>query len=135
MLKIAVDAMGGDHAPEVVVQGALWASEEFGVNLVLVGQKDAVERELKRHPGQFSVDLVHASQLIAMDESPSSALKKKDSSMKIAFEMMKRGEVQAVVSAGNSGAMMATGMFVMGRLPQVSRPAILIVVPACRRGR
>jgi glycerol-3-phosphate acyltransferase PlsX len=134
MLKIAVDAMGGDHAPEVVVQGALWASEEFGVNLVLVGQKDAVERELKRHPDQFSVDLVHASQLIAMDESPSSALKKKDSSMKIAFEMMKRGEVQAVVSAGNSGAMMATGMFVMGRLPQVSRPAILIVVPGLSKG-
>ena len=135
MLRIAVDAMGGDHAPEVVVEGALWAAEEFGVNLVLVGQKDVVERELMRHPSQSSaVKLVHASQLITMDESPSSALKKKDSSMKIAFEMMKRGEVHAVVSAGNSGAMMATGMFVMGRLPQVSRPAILIVVPGVSKG-
>ena len=135
MLKIAVDAMGGDHAPEAVVEGALLAAQELGVELVLVGQKDAVERELLRHPAKSSaVELVHAPQMIAMDESPSSALKKKDSSMKIAFEMMKRGEVQAVVSAGNSGAMMATGMFVMGRLPQVARPAILIVVPGVSKG-
>jgi glycerol-3-phosphate acyltransferase PlsX len=135
MLKIAVDAMGGDHAPQVVVEGGLLASLELGVDLVLVGDKDAVERELARYPTQSSaVEVVHASQIIAMDESPSSALKKKESSLKIAFEMMKRGEVQAVVSAGNSGAMMATGMFVMGRLPQVARPAILIVVPGRSKG-
>jgi len=135
MLKIAVDAMGGDHAPEVVVEGGLLAALELGVDLVLVGDKDAVERELARHPTQSSaVQVVHASQTVAMDESPSSALKKKESSLKIAFEMMKRGEVQAVVSAGNSGAMMATGMFVMGRLPQVARPAILIVVPGRSKG-
>jgi glycerol-3-phosphate acyltransferase PlsX len=135
MLKIAVDAMGGDHAPRAVVEGALLAAQEFGVDLVLVGQKDVVECELVRQPTRSSsVRVVHASQLIAMDESPSSALKKKDSSMKVAFEMMKRGEVQAVVSAGNSGAMMATGMFVMGRLPQVARPAILIVVPGLSKG-
>ena len=135
MLKIAVDAMGGDHAPGVVVEGALWAAREFGVDLALVGQKDVVEHELVRHPSpSSSVQVVHASQMIAMNESPSSALKKKDSSMRIAFEMMKRGEVQAVVSAGNSGAMMATGMFVMGRLPQVARPAILIVVPGLSKG-
>jgi glycerol-3-phosphate acyltransferase PlsX len=135
MLRIAVDAMGGDHAPEVVVEGALWAANEFGVTPVLVGQKDVVERELMRHPTKSSaIETAHASQIITMDESPSFALKKRDSSMKIAFEMMKRGEVQAVVSAGNSGAMMATGMFVMGRLPQVARPAILIVVPALSKG-
>src|SRR5262245_64375867 len=115
MLKIAVDAMGGDHAPGVVVEGALWAAREFGVDLILVGQRENVEHELVRHTNQSSsLQVVHASQMIAMNESPSSALKKKDSSIKIAFEMMKRGEVQAVVSAGNSGAMMATGMFVMG---------------------
>ena len=135
MLKIAVDAMGGDHAPEVVVEGAVWAAKELGVELVLVGQKDVVERELMRHPTKSSsVQVMHASQIIAMEESPSSALKKKDSSLKIAFEMMKREEVQAVVSAGNSGAMMATGMFVMGRLPQVARPAISIVVPGLSKG-
>jgi glycerol-3-phosphate acyltransferase PlsX len=135
MLKVAVDAMGGDHAPEAVVEGALLAAQEFGIDLLLVGQKDVVERELARHPKRSSsVQVFHAAQTIAMDEAPSSALKKKDSSMKIAFEMMKRGETQAVVSAGNSGAMMATGMFVMGRLPQVARPAILIVVPSLSRG-
>src|SRR5262249_10890886 len=88
-----------------------------------------------RHRTQSSlVQVVHASQMIAMNESPSSALKKRDSSMRIAFEMMKRGEVQAVVSAGNSGAMMAIGMLVMGRLPQVARPAILVVVPSSETG-
>src|SRR5262245_34391674 len=135
MLKVAVDAMGGDHAPQVVVEGALLAAQEFGVGLVLVGDQDAVNRELARHHTQPpSVQVAHAAQTIAMHEAPSAALKKKDSSLKIAFEMMKRGEVQAVVSAGNSGAMMATGMFVMGRLPQVARPAILIVVPSLSKG-
>jgi phosphate acyltransferase len=135
MLKVAVDAMGGDHAPQVVVEGALLAAQEFGVGLVLVGDQDAVNRELARHPTKpSSVQVVHAAQTITMHEAPRAALKKKDSSLKVAFEMMKRGEVQAVVSAGNSGAMMATGMFVMGRLPQVARPAILIVVPSLSKG-
>lgn len=135
MVKIAIDAMGGDHAPEVVVEGAALAAEDLGVDLVLVGQKDVVERELGRHATRSSsIQVAHASQIVAMEESPSSAFKKKDSSLKIAFEMMKRGDVDAVVSAGNSGAMMATGMFVMGRLPQVARPAILIVVPGLSKG-
>lgn len=130
MPKIAVDAMGGDHAPGVVVEGALLAAHELGVGIVLVGEKAAVEQELARHSRTSAVEVVPASQVIAMHESPSSALRKKDSSMKVAFEMMKRGEVEAVVSAGNSGAMMATGMFVMGTLSGVARPAILIVVPS-----
>ncbi|MBI1997140.1 MAG: phosphate acyltransferase PlsX [Deltaproteobacteria bacterium] len=130
MPKIAVDAMGGDHAPRVVVDGALLAAHELGVGIVLVGEKEAVERELARHPRTSAVEVAAASQVVTMHESPSSALRKKDSSMKVAFEMMKRGEVEAVVSAGNSGAMMATGMFVMGTLSEVARPAILIVVPS-----
>lgn len=134
MPKIAVDAMGGDHAPGVVVQGALLAAQELGVEIVLVGQKEAVERELARHPRAGAVEVVPASQVVAMHEPASSALRKKDSSMKVAFEMMKRGEVEAVVSAGNSGAMMATGMFVMGTLSEVARPAILIVVPSIAQG-
>jgi len=133
MPKIAVDAMGGDHAPGVVVEGALLAAHELGVGIVLVGEKAAVEQELAQHSRTSAVEVVPASQVIAMHESPSSALRKKDSSMKVAFEMMKRGEVEAVVSAGNSGAMMATGMFVMGTLSEVVRPAILIVVPSISR--
>jgi glycerol-3-phosphate acyltransferase PlsX len=133
MRKIAVDAMGGDRAPGVVVEGAILANQELGVDIVLVGEKEVVEQELARHDSR-RLEIVPASETVTMLESPSSALKKKNSSIKIAFDMMKRGEVQAVVSAGNSGAMMATGMFVMGRLPQVARPAILIVVPNVSKG-
>ena len=134
MPKIAVDAMGGDHAPAVEVEGALLAAQELGVEVVLVGQKESVERELARHAPKPAIEIVPASQVVAMHESASNALRKKDSSMKVAFELMKRGEVEAVVSAGNSGAMMATGMFVMGTLSGVARPAILIVVPSIAKG-
>ena len=135
MLKIAVDAMGGDRAPDAVVEGALLAANELGVEILLVGEKEAVERALAQAPRNSpSLEVVPASQTVTMDESPSAALRKKNSSMKVAFELMKRGAVQAVVSAGNSGAMMATGMFVMGNLPQVERPAILVVIPTLGKG-
>ncbi len=133
MPKIAVDAMGGDRAPSVVVEGAWLAVKDLGVEVVLIGEKPAIERELARLKAR-PLAIVSASQAVEMHESASSALKKKDSSMKIAFDLMKKGEVQAVVSAGNSGAMMAMGMFVMGRLPQVARPAILVVVPSLGKG-
>jgi len=126
--------MGGDRAPGVVVEGALLAAQELGVEVVLIGQKDAVRQECSRHRNAPTLEIFPAAEVVAMHESPSSALRKKDSSMKVAFEMMKRGEVDAVVSAGNSGAMMATGMFVMGTLSQVARPAILIVVPSLAKG-
>jgi glycerol-3-phosphate acyltransferase PlsX len=130
-----VDAMGGDRAPKVVVDGALLAARELGVQIALVGQKEALEKELARHSGKPpSLEVVGASETITMDESPSSALRKKDSSMKVAFELAKHGEAQAVVSAGNSGAMMATGMFVLGKLPRVDRPAISVVVPTPGKG-
>src|ERR1700757_5219406 len=119
MPKIAVDAMGGDRAPEAVVEGALLAARELSVEIVLVGQKESVQRELSRHGGAPKIEISPAAEVVAMHESPSVALRKKDSSMKVAFEMMKRGEADAVVSAGNSGAMMATGMFVVGRLSEV----------------
>jgi phosphate acyltransferase len=134
MPKIAVDAMGGDRAPEAVVEGALLAARELSVEIVLVGQKESVQRELSRHGGASKIEISPAAEVVAMHESPSVALRKKDSSMKVAFEMMKRGEADAVVSAGNSGAMMATGMFVLGRLSQVARPAIMIVVPSLSQG-
>ena len=134
MPKIAVDAMGGDHAPGIVVEGALLAAQEFNVEVILVGQKQSIEQELSRQVNPSRLEIFPAAEVVAMHESPSLALRKKDSSMTVAFEMMKRREVDAVVSAGNSGAMMATGMFVVGRLPQVARPAILIVVPSLTRG-
>src|SRR2546425_4907761 len=134
MPKIAVDAMGGDYAPAAVVEGALLAAQDLGVEIVLVGHADTIEQELSKHRNASSLKIVAASQVVPMHESPSIALRKKDSSIKVGFEMMKRGEVEAVVSAGNSGAMMAVGMFVMGTLSQVDRPAILVVIPSAGKG-
>ena len=134
-MRIAVDAMGGDHAPGAVVEGALLAARDLGIEVLLVGQKEQVEKELRRHSaGVSSVEVVPASQTVTMDESPSATLKKKDSSMRVACELVKQGEVKAAVSAGNSGAFMATGMFVLGNLPGVERPAILVVVPTQGKG-
>jgi phosphate acyltransferase len=134
MPKIAIDAMGGDHAPQVVIEGVLLAVRDLGADLVLVGQEDAIKAELAKHRGAPEFGIVSAAQVVPMHESPSVALRKKHSSMAVAFELMKRGEVAAVVSAGNSGAMMAIGMFVMGTLAQVARPAILVVVPNQEKG-
>jgi glycerol-3-phosphate acyltransferase PlsX len=135
MLKIAVDAMGGDRAPDAVIEGALLAATDLDVRVVLVGDREVIEQKLSKHGAKrAAVEVVPAAQSIAMDESPSAALRRRDSSMKVAYGLMKQGEVQAVVSAGNSGAMMALGMFVVGNLPQVDRPAILVVVPTPGKG-
>jgi len=118
MIRIAVDAMGGDRAPGLVVEGAILAANELDVEVVLVGQKDAIERELATHSSnQSAIEIVHASQTVAMGASPTSSLKKKDTSMRVGFELMKRGEVQAVVSAGNSGGHVSHGDSYLGKTP------------------
>jgi phosphate acyltransferase len=134
MLKIAVDAMGGDRAPDAVVEGARLAAGDLDVEIVLVGRKEVIEPKLGRRPSSGALRIVNAAEAVAMDESPSAAIRRRDSSLKVAYELMDRGEVQAVVSAGNSGAMMAIGMFVLGKLPQVDRPAISVVLPTPGNG-
>lgn len=128
-IVIAVDAMGGDNAPEVVVKGALAAVRE-GYEVILVGDKARVERILGdgvRVPG---LHLLHASQVVGMDESPSLAFeKKKDSSMLVAARLVKDGDAQALVSAGNTGALMAGSLLTMGRTPGIRRPAIAVTWP------
>lgn len=132
-MKIALDAMGGDHAPVVEVEGAVLAAKEYGSNVILVGDSDAVKKELSKHnAGNLPISVRHASEVIGMDESPSKALRKKDSSMRVAFELVKNGEADAVVSAGNSGAAMATAMFVLRKLEGVDRPAIATVMPTLK---
>jgi glycerol-3-phosphate acyltransferase PlsX len=130
-MKIAVDAMGGDYGPEVVVEGAVAAAREYRFPVVLVGDKAAVEHQLARlGVKDLPVTLRHASQVVEMSELPSQALRRKrDSSLRVANELVKEGEAQAVVSAGNTGAAMAIGMFVLGVLPGVDRPAIAVVLP------
>jgi glycerol-3-phosphate acyltransferase PlsX len=130
-VRIAVDAMGGDVGPTVTVEGAVAAARDYKVEVVLVGDKATVERELARHDAaRLPVTVRHASQVVSMDESPSQALRRKrDSSLRIAAELVRDGEAGAFVSAGNTGAAMAIAMFTLGVLPGVDRPAIAVVLP------
>ena len=127
--------MGGDHGPAVVVEGAVAAVREFGASVVLVGDTAAIERELARL-GVSAADVVvrHASQVVGMGESPSQALRRKrDSSLRVAAELVRDGDASAFISAGNTGAAMAVAMFVVGVLRGVDRPAIAAVLPNLKR--
>ena len=130
---IAVDAMGGDHAPGAVVEGALQAAEEYQIPILLVGEQGAIRHELERLGKTESSSIVirHTSECIDMGESPIAALRgKPDSSMRVALQLVKSGEAQAVVSAGNSGAMLALAVTILGTLKGVDRPAIVTSIPA-----
>jgi len=133
-ITVAIDAMGGDHGPHVTVPAALKAlKQDDALNIVLVGLSDAIEAEL--HVQKVSVGprlrIHHASEVVSMDESPQSALKnKKDSSMRVAINLVKSGEAHACVSAGNTGALMATARFVLKTLPGIDRPAIASTLPS-----
>ncbi len=130
---IALDAMGGDHGPSVTVPAALHLIKEQGnLKIILVGLQDAVEAELTKL-GAVANDRVivrHASEVVEMDDLPSRALRtKKDSSMRVAINLVKSGEAQACVSAGNTGALMATARFVLKTINGIDRPAIIVTLP------
>lgn len=133
-IRIAVDAMGGDHAPAVVVEGALQAARQLGHEVILVGRKEAVDRELSRlgaSPGE--IEVVDAPEVIGMDEPPVLGLrKKKHSSIRIAAHLVREGRADGLVSAGNTGAAMACSKVVIGLLPGIDRPAVTAVVPNLR---
>ncbi len=130
---IALDAMGGDHGPNVVVPAALSVLREVkDLKLILVGDQERLLAELKNHRAEISsrLQLKHASQQVSMDELPSVALRgKKDSSMRVAINLVRQGEASACVSAGNTGALMATSRFVLKTLPGIDRPAIISALP------
>jgi glycerol-3-phosphate acyltransferase PlsX len=133
-MRIAVDAMGGDNAPVVEVEGAVAAVREFGIPVALVGDTGRINQELARHDCH-GLDIIvhHASEVVGMHDSASDAVrKKKDSSIRVAFDLVKNGTADAVVSAGNSGATMAAGMFVLKRLKGIDRPAIAQIFPTLR---
>ncbi|MEM8559091.1 MAG: phosphate acyltransferase PlsX [Bacteroidota bacterium] len=122
-VRVAVDAMGGDHAPSVVVEGAVEAARAGEVAVVLVGPEEAIRAHLDGldHEG-LPIQVVNAPEVIGMDESPTVALKtKRQSSIHIGLGLHKRGDADAFISAGNTGAVMAAGLFLVGRLPGVSR--------------
>lgn len=128
---IALDAMGGDHGPSVVVPAALrFHADNPHVTLILVGREEQIMAHLGTAPSE-RLRIQPASQEVAMDESPSKVLRsKKDSSMRVAIDLVKNGEADACVSAGNTGALMATARFVLKMLPNVDRPAIITAVPS-----
>jgi glycerol-3-phosphate acyltransferase PlsX len=133
MITIALDAMGGDHGVSVTVPAALQAlQDQPAVKLILVGPRDVIETELKHRRAGAGERLVirHASELVGMDEPPAQALRtKKDSSMRVAINLVQEGVAQAAVSAGNTGALMATARFVLKTLPGIDRPAIITTLP------
>jgi glycerol-3-phosphate acyltransferase PlsX len=128
--------MGGDHGPHVTVPAALrFQAQQPEIGLVLVGRSDAIEAELRQLGAQAGPKLVvrHASEVVAMDEAPAQAMRyKKDSSMRVAVNLVKAGTAQACVSAGNTGALMAISRFVLKTLPAIDRPAIATVLPNMR---
>lgn len=129
-MRIAVDAMGGDHAPEHPVAGAVLAARELGLDVILVGGEEVIRAELAQHGNVAGVDVVHAEQAIGMDESPAVAVRRKrQSSIHVGARLLRDGDVQGFVSAGNTGAVMAVVKVIVGTLDGVDRPALAVVLP------
>ena len=126
-MRIAVDAMGGDHAPAEIVKGAAEAADEYGIDVSLVGIPAAVQPLLESHP---RLKMVPCTQVIGMNEHPAQAVRNKpDSSMAVCARMCKDGRADGWTSAGNSGAVMAAALFIQGRIRGVERPALGSIVP------
>jgi glycerol-3-phosphate acyltransferase PlsX len=130
-MKIAVDAMGGDFAPEAIVEGAVQAADEYGVSIVLIGQEDRIHAELTKHDtALLDIKVRHASQIVDMHDEPAFALRRKrDSSLHGAINLVRDGEADAAVSAGNTGAGMAIGTVACRPLEGIDRPALATVMP------
>jgi glycerol-3-phosphate acyltransferase PlsX len=131
-MNIVVDAMGGDQAPAVVVDGAVQAARDLGLEIILVGQRGAVQAELDRYDtAGLSVTLHHASEVIEMHEHPAAAVKaKKDSSMVVGMDLVRRREADAFFTAGNSGGALAAALFRLGRIRGIQRPALSTIFPS-----
>lgn len=126
-MRIAVDAMGGDHAPDEIVKGAALAAREYGIDISVVGLPGRVQPLLDSHP---RLQLVPCTQVIGMDEHPAQAVRTKpDSSMNVCARLVKEGRADGWMSAGNSGAVMAAALFIQGRIRGVERPALGSIVP------
>lgn len=155
MARIAIDAMGGDYAPGLIVEGALWAAKEYNVGLEFVGKEEEIKSEIERiksigyilsdcgtkgHKRRISIDvdkidytITHASEVIGMGEAVGQSIrKKKDSSIVASVQAVAEGRCEAVVSAGSTGAAMAASLFGLGRIHGVSRPAIAVTLPTMK---
>ena len=132
-ITLAIDAMGGDHGPKVTIPASINALSKYDqLHIILVGDKELIQKELQKNKyTNTRLSIQHASEVVEMDESPQSALKnKKDSSMRVAINLIKEEKAQACVSAGNTGALMATARYVLKMLPGIDRPAIASSLPS-----
>jgi phosphate acyltransferase len=133
---IAVDAMGSDRAPKPEVEGAIQAARRFGIQVTLVGPEERLRAEFARHPFSRSlpISIVHASEVITMDDKAVQAVRaKRDSSMRVGLRLLREARADAFITAGNTGAAMATAKMVLGGLPGVDRPALVAIIPTATR--
>lgn len=143
VLPVALDAMGGDHGCSVVVEGAVQAAKNLGIKIVIVGDESQILSSLRSLGaenlsinGESLITIFHAPDTIEMDDSPSAAIRgKPNSSIRKAFSLVKKGEASSIVSPGNTGAVMAAGLFVSGTLPGIVRPAIATLIPKMYEGK
>jgi len=130
-MRIVVDAMGGDHAPGVVVEGAVQAARERGTEIILVGREKVVRAELAKYDTTgLPISVVHASEVVEMEEHTAAVKRKKDSSMVVGMRLVKEGQADGFASAGNSGAVLAAAIFGLRRIRGIARPALATVYPA-----
>ncbi len=134
MTTIALDAMGGDSAPRAEVEGAILAARELDVRVLLVGIEATVRQELARHKVKsLPIEVVNATEVVTMKDSPSQAFRrKKDSSVHVAAKLVRSGQADGMVSAGNTGAVMTIARFILGTLPSVDRPALAAAMPTAK---
>jgi glycerol-3-phosphate acyltransferase PlsX len=129
---IALDAMGSDRAPKPEIEGAIQAARQYGQRIVLVGRSEAIRAEIARHPAcaGLPLEIIHASEVITMDDKAVQAVRsKRDSSIRVGLRLVREGKASAFVTAGNTGAAMATAKMVLGALPGVDRPALVATFP------
>ncbi len=133
-MKIIIDAMGGDNAPQAPIAGGVRAAEELGVDVVFVGKTEIIENELKKHKyAAERVTIVHADTVVSNHEEPAKAVRsKKDSSIVVAAQLLKDGGGDALLSMGNTGALLAAGLLIVGRIKGVLRPALATLLPSAK---
>ena len=130
-MAIVLDAMGGDEAPQAIVAGAVEAARSSELPIILVGRQEALEAELRQHDTTgLALTIRHAPDVITMNDHATAVRQRPDSSIRVACDLVKAGEGQAVVSAGHSGATMAAALMAFGRIPGISRPALIALIPA-----
>lgn len=130
-MRVVIDAMGGDNAPQEIVKGAVEAAKEFNLDIILVGKEEEIKNELLKYDIKgLNIDVVNATEIIENNESPTMAIRrKKDSSLVVAFKLLKEGRAHALISAGSTGAILAGGIFLLGRIKGIDRAALTPVLP------